>query len=58
MGISTYNQEAKEISGKIYSSYLEGFKGISLFSYNSIDEKQKKNSLWFDPIMDMFNIVK
>ena len=35
MGISIYNQDAINVSDKIYLSYLYNFRGISLFSYDS-----------------------
>ena len=54
MGISTFNQSSKQVSEKIYLSYLYGFKGISLFSYYNIDEKQRKDLIWFEPIIDIF----
>ena len=57
MGISTYNQDSKKVSDKIYLSYLYGFKGISLFSYDSINDNQKKDLNWFYPIIDIFNII-
>ena len=48
MGISTYNQNAETVSDKIFLSRLEGFNGISIFSYNT-----HKDSLeWFDPIVE------
>ena len=54
MGISTFNQSSKQVSEKIYLSHLYGFQGISLFSYYTIDENQKENLIWFDPIIDVF----
>ena len=57
MGISTYNQDSKKVSEKIYLSYLYGFKGISLFSYNSIEKNQKTDLNWFYPIIDIFNTI-
>jgi len=54
MGISTFNQSPKQVSEKIYLSHLYGFQGISLFSYYTIDKNQKKNLIWFDPIIDVF----
>ncbi len=54
MGISTYNQEPKQISEKIYITNLYGFRGISLFSYYNIEDNQKENLFWFDPIIDIF----
>ena len=41
MGISIYNQNALNVSDKIYLSYLYNFKGISLFSYDN-----RKNDLF------------
>ena len=52
MGIATYNQDANSVSNKIYISRLNGFKGISIFSYDS-----HKNDLdWFEPVINSMNI--
>ena len=46
MGISTYNQNAQSAADKILLSRLNGFKGISIFSWDS----HKNNLDWFKPI--------
>ena len=46
LGISTYNQDAQSAADKILLSRLNGFKGISIFSWNS----HKNNIDWFIPI--------
>ena len=52
MGVATYNQDANSVSNKIYISRLNGFKGISIFSYDS-----HKNDLdWFEPVINSMNI--
>ena len=49
-GVATYNQSAESVSNKIYISRLNGFKGISIFSYDS----HKNNLEWFRPITKTF----
>jgi len=51
MGISTYNQNSESVLDKIFLSSLNGFKKISIFSYNS----HKDNIEWFDPIIESIN---
>ena len=53
MGIGIYNQDALEVSDKIYLSYIYNFKGISLFSYDN----KKDSTYWFDDILDVFEII-
>tara|TARA_B100001142_G_scaffold27541_3_gene24726 strand:- start:7493 stop:8674 length:1182 start_codon:yes stop_codon:yes gene_type:complete len=53
MGIAIYNQDALEVSDKIYLSYIYNFKGISLFPYDS----KKANTYWFNDILDVFQII-
>ena len=48
MGISTYTQDAESAVYKIFLSRLNGFKGISLFSY----EVHKDSLEWFNPILE------
>ena len=52
MGIAIYNQDALEVSDKIYLSYIYNFKGISLFPYSS-----KKADNWFNDILDVFQVI-
>ena len=54
MGISIYNQDALNVSDKIYLSYLYNFKGISLFSYDN----RKDDLLWYNNIIDIFQIIE
>ena len=42
MGIALYNQTPEDIIKKINYSYNAGFSGISLFSYNVLDEQFHK----------------
>ena len=42
MGIALYNQSPEDVIKKINYSYNAGFSGISLFSYNVLDEKFHK----------------
>ena len=48
MGISTYNQDAESVVDKIFLSRINGFEGISLFSY----EVHKEDFEWFIPILE------
>ena len=54
MGISIYNQDAINVSDKIYLSYLYNFRGISLFSYDN----RKDDLLWYNNIIDIFEIIE
>ena len=54
MGISIYNQNATNVSDKIYLSYLYNFKGISLFSYDN----RKNDLFWYNDIIDIFEIIE
>jgi len=47
IGISTYNQDAQSASDKVLLSRLNGFKGVSIFSYDA----HKDNLEWFNPII-------
>ena len=42
MGIALYNQSPEDVIKKINYSYNAGFSGISLFSYNVLDENFHK----------------
>lgn len=48
MGISVYNQSAESAVDKIFLTRLNGFNGISIFSYGV----HKNNLEWFDPILE------
>ena len=52
MGLATYNQDSQSVSNKIFISRMNGFKGISIFSYDS----HKNNLEWFDPIINSMNL--
>ena len=52
MGVSTYNQDAQSAADKILLSRLNGFRGISVFSYDS----HKNNLKWFQPITEALGI--
>lgn len=54
MGVSIYNQGFNQVSDKIYISYLNDFKGVSLFSFDN----KKDDLYWFDNILDIFEIIK
>ena len=54
MGIGVYNQDSNDVIDKIYLSYLYGFSGVSLFSYDN-----KKNEFdWYNEIMESLNNIK
>ncbi len=46
IGISTYNQDAQSAADKILLTRLNGFRGVSIFSWDS----HKNNLEWFQPI--------
>ena len=46
IGISNYNQDAQSAADKILLERLNGFKGVSIFSWDS----HKNNLEWFQPI--------
>ena len=46
MGVATHNQDAQSAADKILLSRLNGFKGVSIFSYDS----HKNNLEWFKPV--------
>jgi len=48
IGVSTYNQDAQSAADKILLARLNGFKGVSIFSWDS----HKNNLDWFQPIND------
>ncbi len=54
MGISTYNQNAQSAADKILLSRLNGFKGISIFSWDS----HKNNLDWFIPVNEALGVKK
>ena len=47
MGLATYNQSASDVADKILISRMQGFKGISIFSYDA----HQNNLDWFNPIL-------
>ena len=53
MGIAVYNQDALDVSDKIYLSCIYNFKGISLFPYDS----KKDSTYWFNDLLDVFQII-
>jgi len=48
MGIATYNQDAQSAADKVLMARLNGFHGVSVFSYDS----HKYNLEWFQPVLD------
>ncbi len=54
MGIATYNQSADDAADKILISRLNGFSGISVFSYDA----HKNNLDWFYPVVHAINYIK
>ena len=48
MGIATYNQDAQSSADKILMTRLNGFYGVSIFSYDS----HKNNLEWFIPVIE------
>ena len=48
MGIATYNQDVQSAIDKILLTRLNGFQGVSIFSYDS----HKNNLNWFNPLID------
>ena len=46
MGVATYNQDAQSVADKILLTRLNGFKGVSVFSYDA----HKNNLEWFKPV--------
>ena len=48
IGISTHNQDAQSAADKILLTRLNGFRGVSIFSWDA----HKHNLDWFDPIND------
>ena len=47
MGIATYNQDAQSVADKILLTRLNGFKGVSIFSFDA----HKNNLEWFHPVI-------
>ena len=52
MGISTYNQDSQSATDKILLTRLNGFRGVSIFSYDS----HKNNLKWFQPITEALGV--
>ena len=52
MGVATYNQDAQSVTDKILLTRLNGFKGVSVFSYDS----HKNNLEWFQPVIDALGV--
>ena len=52
MGVSTYNQDAQSAADKILLSRLNGFKGVSIFSYDA----HKNNLDWFQPVTEALGV--
>ena len=48
MGVSTYNQDAQSAADKILLARLNGFRGVSIFSWNV----HKNNLDWFEPVLE------
>lgn len=48
MGIATYNQDAESAADKVLLARLNGFTGISVFSYDS----HRNNLEWLTPVID------
>ena len=54
MGIATYNQSSEDAADKILISRLNGFSGVSIFSYDA----HKNNLDWFFPVIHALNYTK
>jgi len=52
MGVATHNQDAQSVADKILLSRLNGFKGVSVFSYDA----HKNNLEWFHPVTEALGI--
>ena len=52
MGVSTYNQDAQSAADKILLARLNGFQGISVFSWDS----HKNNLDWFQPVTEALGV--
>ena len=52
MGVSTHNQDAQSAADKILLSRLNGFKGVSIFSYDA----HKNNLKWFQPVIEALGV--
>ena len=52
MGVSTYNQDAQSAADKILLARLNGFQGISVFSWDS----HKNNVDWFQPVIEALGV--
>ena len=52
MGVSTHNQDAKSTADKILLTRLNGFIGVSVFSYDS----HKNNLEWFTPVTEALGV--
>ena len=49
MGIATYNQDNEMAADKVLLARMNGFSGVSIFSYNS----HRYNLAWFQPLLDV-----
>ena len=54
MGVATYNQSSEDAADKILISRLNGFVGVSIFSYDA----HKNNLDWFYPVIHAINYSK
>ena len=52
MGVATYNQDAQSAADKILLARLNGFQGISVFSWDS----HKNNLDWFQPVTEALGV--
>ena len=52
MGISTHNQDAQSAADKILLARLNGFCGVSIFSWDS----HKNNLDWFLPVNEALGL--
>ena len=53
MGVATYNQDAQSVADKILLTRLNGFKGVSVFSYDA----HKNNLEWFQPVIEALGVT-
>lgn len=51
MGVAAYNQDAESVVDKMFLTRLNGFNGISIFSYGV----HKDNLDWFNPVLESLN---
>ena len=52
MGVATYNQDAQSVADKILLTRLNGFKGVSVFSYDA----HKNNLEWFQLVTEALGV--